>query len=259
MTHRPAPQQLRQRSRSEPWPWPLDLTAYDRHPGLSEAEQTELDRIALQGGPIHRGGSKRILHRLVLPITDVFTYLHTNYDTTSSGTRLLCIQMQRRRLAFWGWTDQDWLDLLCSTAEEFSRTHGFSMHARHSPRLNLSALVYLLCPHINIDPLLPKEISSLARKVFGKAAIESAGERILTVLRGWGYQQKTPVLIPCVSYLLLKSRSPFFEQVTEELLQEAQRGPSGRVAPYIFQVSRGLAGLGIIPKPLPGLWAPREL
>jgi len=252
--------QLKQQLQSlpEPWPWPLNLMAYDRNPLLSHDELTELDRVLLPNGQMHER-SKRILDRLVRPIGDVLAYMRMGYSTANGTQRLLFALMQSRRIAFWGWTNEDWLDIICPTPEEFSHKHGYTGKRDCHPRPVLPAIVYLLCPHIHIDPLIPKEVIPLARKVFGKEALETALERLLTVLRGWGYRQnESRNLITCVSYLLIKNRSPLLEHLAIELLEEAQGSAISKVASYAFQVSRGLAGLGVIRSPLPGPSAPRE-
>lgn len=120
----------------------------------------------------------------------------------------------------------------------------------------LAAVAYLLCPHVSLEPLLLIDPSPLAHKIFGKEVVPAAVGHLRSVLTGWGYRQQSEAhLTTCVSYLLLKNRSPVLEHLTIELLEAAARECPLTVRRYFFQVSRALKALGIISRTLPGFLA----
>src|SRR5690242_19634739 len=205
------------------WHWPVDLKTYDRSPTLTEGEQGELDRVLLQHGQIHKK-TKRLLRRLVRPLTDALTHIHPQEDVFNCTLRIFCIEMQRRRTAFWAWDENTWQEIICATLLAFKERYGFQASGRsHAARPLLPAVAYLLCPHLDVDSLLLlKDICPFARRVFGKEAVEMAIERIITLLIGWGYRQRrNERLNTCLCYLLLKNRSPVLEHLTMKLLEEA--------------------------------------
>ena len=63
-------------------------------------------------------------------------------------------------------------------------------------------------------------IPPLAKRVFGKEVIDSAVERPITILRGWGYQQQERhPFVACVAYLLLCNKSPHLEDLSIDLIE----------------------------------------
>ncbi len=240
---------------SHPWTWPVDLARYDRSPDLSEAERAELKRV-MRRKPFHLDPStKERLHRLLQPIQDVFMVIHQNPTICSETVRVLVIEMDRRGKTFWAWSEQEWLDIIGPNYRTFARRYGRSYGVgQHPARRELPVLAYLLCSLADIDPLLlPFAIAPIARKVFGKATIDAHVQLLTAALGAWGYREKNHHdFIACLSYLLLRNRSPQLEELRLEFLElVSQTCTFPCVQGYLFQISRALAALGLMSRPLP--------
>lgn len=239
---------------SQTWPWPLHLETYDRSPFLTKEEQTELARLAAWRVQL-QAPSKAKLVRLLRPLYDAFGYFQTHVKYRQLTIRLLNLEMSRRGKAFWGWSLEEWCESICLSHETFARRYGFPPDRYYPHRSHLAALAYVLCPHLIGDQLLSLiEIRPLADKIFGKEAVTRASEQVITTLKSWGYQEKDhSKLITCICYLLLLNQNPQIEHLTIGILEATAKSCASFVVPkYTFQVSRVLAGLGIIASPLPG-------
>jgi len=234
-----------------PWHWPIHLDAYDRNPALSDGERTALDGLFCQPHGQIRGSARTVLSRLLQPIDDLLTSLHVQGNGSRQTVRLLCLEMDHRGTAFWGWTVEQWCESMTQSTEAFIRHYGWCLR---DGRTYLPVLAYLCCPQVSIDPLLHLvELYPLAVKVFGKEAIEEAARPITTILHSWGYGQKDAKAIrTCLCYLLLRNRSPFLDDLTDDLVEEtAQTCSHGTVLRYLYRVSRALVAHGSIQKALP--------
>lgn len=235
------------------WSWPITEAAYDRSPLLSERERAELARIFRQPGGQIRPASRQVLARLVRPLEEALGALQTRHAVSLATIRILCIEMHQRQSTFWAWTSETWLDLLGPSVRHFSGRYGCT-YLNHPARAYLPLVVYLLDARVDVWPLIERiGLHTQARKLFGKAVIEHAVQRLRTVLQSWGYQQKEQEnFAACVSYLLLRNRSPVLEHLSEELLATVDQSCSlPCVQSCLFQVSRALCGLGVIGRPLP--------
>ena len=239
----------------ERWQEPFRRKRYDRTSTLSDVEQAMLEQVFSQRLQI-RGKTKSALLRLHQPIADVCSHLHTPQPVASRVLRTLFLEMHRRQITFWNWPADTWRECLCPTARAFAQRYGLPLQRRDPARLMLAAVAYLLCPHVSLEPLLLIDPSPLAHKIFGKEVVPAAVGRLRSVLTGWGYRQQSEAhLTTCVSYLLLKNRSPVLEHLTIELLETAAQECPLTVRRYFFQVSRALKALGIISRTLPGFLA----
>jgi len=139
--------------------------------------------------------------------------------------------------------------------QEYARRYGYKWDVGYGARTKLPVLVYLLCPHLDLDPLLHLvTLAPLARKIFGKPALDAAVEQIITVLRSWGYQTTTDrqALTGAVSYLLLQNRGASLADLTTPFLESvAQTCTIACVQDLLFRISRALYALEIIEAPLP--------
>lgn len=233
--------------------WPINLAAYDRTPVLSESERAALASIFTRPHGQIRQPTKRILERLIRPIEDVLRYLRAPSDLYQAVIRILCHEMHFRRTPFWAWSLETWRDILGPDITRFSQKYAWK-DLRHPARAYLPLVVYMLDAIPDVWPLVEMlDISRQAQRVFGKEVIDQAVLRLRATLQGWGYQQKDQVhFVACVSYLLMRNRSPLLEDLTAELLETvAQTCTVKGVQVYLFQVSRALFSLGMIARPLP--------
>ncbi len=236
--------------------WPVDVTRYDRSPDLNEAERAELEWLMNRQPFQLRPSSKLILHRLLLPLEDVFAMTHLHPHICGETLRVMAMEMYYRGKTFWAWQDAEWIEIIGPSTTSFAARYGRTCRGRqlHPARREIPVIAYLLCPPADIDPLLvPFAITSMARKIWGEETLAAHVQRLTAVLRTWGYNEKHPVkFIACTAYLLLRNRSPSLETLTDELLETVNQTctiPS--VRDRLFQVSRALAALGLIRRPLP--------
>ena len=236
--------------------WPVDVTRYDRSPDLNEAECVELERLMNHQPFQLRPSSKLILHRLLLPLEDVFAMTHLHPHICGETLRVMAMEMYYRGNTFWAWQDAEWIEIIGSSTASFAARYGRTYVGRqlHPARREIPVIAYLLSAPADIDPLLaPFAITSMVRKIWGEETLAAHVQRLTAVLSAWGYQEKHPVkLTACIAYLLLRNRSPYLETLTDALLETVNHTciiPS--VRDRLYQVSRALAALGLIHRPLP--------
>jgi integrase len=236
--------------------WPIDVTQYDRSPDLSENERAELEWLMSQKPFQLRLNSKQILHRLLVPLEDVFAVTHLHPHMCRETLRVMAMEMHYRDKTFWAWQDEEWIEIIGSSTAAFGERYGRTYRGRqlHPARREIPVIAYLLTTPTDIDPLLaPFTMTSTARKIWGEETLLAHVQRLTAVLSAWGYQEKHPVkLTACIAYLLLRNRSPYLEMLTDELLETVNHTciiPS--VRDRLYQVSRALAALGLIHRPLP--------
>ena len=203
--------------------WPIDVTQYDRSPDLSENEHAELGWLMSQKPFQLRPKSKQILHRLLLPLEDVFAVTHLHPHMCRETLRVMAMEMHYRDKTFWAWRDEEWIEMIGSSTAAFGERYGRTYRGRqlHPARREIPVIAYLLTTPTDIDPLLaPFTITSTARKIWGEEVLSAHVQRLTAVLSAWGYQEKHPVkLTACIAYLLLRNRSPYLETLTNELLE----------------------------------------
>jgi len=203
-------------------PWAFNLEKYDRTPLLTKPEKAALSvmlRPSTHPLPIRKRG-RAALSRLLLPLEDVAAYLRLSPGGYDVLVRVMYIEMYRRGTAFWEWTIEDWCESMGQSNQEYAQRYGYKWDVGYGARTKLPVLVYLLCPHLDIDPLLRLvTLAPLARKIFGEPALDAAVSQIITVLRSWGYQTTTDrqALTGAVSYLLLQNRSASLADLTTVL------------------------------------------
>ena len=236
--------------------WPIDVTQYDRSPDLSENERAELAWLMNQKPFQLRPKSRQTLHRLLVPLEDVFAVTHLHPHMCRETERVMAMEMYYRNKTFWAWQDAEWIEIIASSTAAFGARYGRTYKGRqlHPARREIPVLAYLLTTPADIDPLLaPFTITSTTRKIWGDETLSTHVQRLTAVLRTWGYQEKHPVkFTACIAYLLLRNRSPYLETLTDDLLETVNQTciiPS--VRDRLFQVSRALAALGLIRQPLP--------
>jgi len=229
------------------WQWPLDTAIYERSPTLSEEEYAELEYLVQAHHQAHRR-TRSALHRLLQPIDDVLAYTNAPRSKRPEIVRVLLVEMQRRHTAFWGWTMEQWRESIGPNQRAFVQQ--YQLHGRHY----LPLLAYLLEVLPDASSLFELvQIPSAAQKIFGKEVIVGAVERLTVILQSWGYQQKKrQAFIACVSYLLLRNKSPSLEDLSSEVLEAAsQTCRHFSVQRHLLQVSQALVALGLIKTPLP--------
>ncbi len=176
-------------------------------------------------------------------------------DKRSGAVRVVLLEIYRRCTTFWAWSVAEWREIVTLSQVAFDQRYGWAGSCHNCARSYIPLIACLLCG-IPPDGALGRaiEIQPLACKVFGLAAVETAVQRLSTVLYSWGYSAKPDAgFVAGVCYLLLRNRSPYLEDLTSELLEAVADQAAGLscVDEYLLRISLALAALGLIAHPLP--------
>jgi integrase len=235
-----------------PYQWPVNPADYDRSPTLSPIEKSELEMLKPRDGTLGMKLNRRSfarLQRFAQPIKDVLSCTGANRTIFYCLFRIVVKEMNVREKAFWGWSESEWIEILCPTQRRFMRRY----KPRGNVRPHLMALAYLLCDFAALHAIGPFLRPYFAKKVFRPQIIDVAVQKISDELLRWGYTRRqiahdVPRAL-CEAFLV--NRSPQLEDLTTELfirIREHHMPPSLNSA--FVAVSRALAALGIIKEPL---------
>lgn len=225
-----------------PWIWPIDLDRYDRASALTAVEHDMLMRYE-EAYRFYRYGRHMDfgpkLDRLVRPLNDALDYTGIPTSQRRYTLQFLLREMAERRRSFWGWTSDEWIE---------------SIHRRKLERQHLLGIAYLLCGFSDLHRIENDGIIylCLARKVFGRAHVDTIVERMRVLLAEWGYAGDTHKrVLRTVCEVLLYLRDPHLEKLSLEHLHAVVARHPPRTGSYcIVAFSRVLAGMGIIPEAL---------
>lgn len=232
---------MREQESFEHWTWPISRDNYNTTHLLSSAEQAFLTndpevKINLSAA---RFPALEPVRRLIDPLEDVFLYVNISRSKRNQLLRLVLQEVAKRQISFWGWTDQDWVDLAAAN--------------RYFAGWLISA-AFLLCNFQGLY-LFPKRsqiFSSLARRVFGDERINSIARQIQGELEAFGYKKRTRRLVPLtVAHLLLLVKSPRAEDISTAAFQLLQKNTASAPAEKcLIAVSRALVSRGILDQPI---------
>jgi hypothetical protein len=148
---------------------------------LARARGTDLDLDAAPGRPIGW---------LVRPLRDAQAALHWDHDAArgaryardAAGLVLIrCGDLQR---SFWGWSEQDWIDLIDPSGENFRRTWPGQIGPNARPYV--LAYAYLLTGFTAFGRIGRFQRPGVARRVFGRQPVDDAVRQVRQVLASWG-------------------------------------------------------------------------
>jgi hypothetical protein len=229
------------------WSWPVNPERYDRSPKLRKNEVTELAYLAGRQRPYGHfpAHTKEALRRLTDPLDAVMDAIEPPPQSRSGALTVMLIEMHKRRRAFWGWSSDDWLDILCVTAIDFHKRY---RHTNSHARQMLAAGAYLLRIFDNFRALGIIDRTALACRIFGRSRVQATIQRVVDLIRSWGYgryEAKDVQWAVCTS--LLANKSPRLEDLTLDLLTaESDLIHLSYRRAAMTVLSRALANLGIL-------------
>ncbi len=239
------------------WRMPIVPESYDRSPLTSE----ELAALAVASrlGSKARGltgldYAKAELQRLQTPIYDVIALRSRAVHRCRRIRRILYCEMVQRGTAFWEWSQKEWIEIICPTFQEYAKKHG-----TNGARPALMDIAYLLGGISDLRAVgQHRESTTMARYVFGEKIIEQEYKRITDVLlgpegRGYNSGQYMQTLRQSLCTLFLLNRSPYLEDLTEEVLGRAVTRPDALTPSLIVLIRGVLQELTILPP------SPKEL
>jgi hypothetical protein len=216
-----------------PSQWPIDLRQYDRTPTLSEAEWQAVklfctfisgDRWSLH--PVELGH----LHRLLSQINDVLTLIGTCYKSAAIVRREMVRGMFRQHSAFWGWSEEQWVEVIKVVATGRGRHH-------------MIAVGYLLGGLTELHHIGKWFFQTrLASRVFGPELTNEAVTSVRNALTCLGYCS-----LPfhdaqrLVCEALLANRSPLLRDLTTEGLEQLRHGSAAQfIKEHVIMLSHAL-------------------
>ncbi|MCM2389721.1 hypothetical protein [Streptomyces albipurpureus] len=243
------------------WAWPVDLAGFDRRGLLTEAEAGTLQNLGIE--QIRRGGltaSAPLLRpaaRVVRPLADCLEALHWSPDQhqrrfARDAAELILVRCGALRRAFWGWSEQDWVDLIDADGAEFRRSWGGQIGPNARPFV--IAYAYLLGGFTAFDRLGRFRRSSLAHRVFGAGCVEDAVRHVCKILAEWGYRRDAERLTSVICQVLLLNRSPYLEDLSTDAFATLRVHPamSGQWGKDLYGLHRAVAALGYAEPPPSG-------
>jgi hypothetical protein len=157
----------------------------------------------------------------------------------------LVLEMHLRRISYWVWSREEWLETLCVSNKNFRvRFQWTSGNARHA----LVTSTYLLGLFDDFRTLGLIDRSALACRVFGREWIEAQIKQVIDVIRSWGFSRfmgKDVQWALCTA--LLANKSPNLHDLSAEVLK-AERDVATVYyrAASITILSSALKHLGVI-------------
>ena len=149
------------------------FAAWDRSPILSVSEHAALQVLGARFADHHRqwpAGFRAALARLLSPVYTMLDRMHAAQAPRNAAVHIVVAEMHRGSVAYWGWSGDQWLDLLCSSEAAFKKRHGGSGNCRQY----VIAMAYLLCGFDRLNEIGRFFQYRLAIKVFGRDAVDHA-------------------------------------------------------------------------------------
>lgn len=246
---------VRNRQTRSDWCPPVRSDEYSRSALLSPEEERVLAELLSSryrwGNQAEEGGIRlqSALRRLLMPLRDALAAVEGDASSKDAAVAALLRACGREKSSFWGWNEDTWSRVLGTTQAQFFRTNGALVDG--DVRQYMAAAAYLLGCFTDVRFMGAFKRTHLARKVFGRSAVESAIAAVKDVLVGWGYAAvKLTPLEATVCEALLINRSPHLHTLsTQKLAEFRRRAPKCRQSHYL-QFSKALAAMGLIAAPL---------
>ncbi|MFE4922309.1 hypothetical protein [Streptomyces sp. NPDC056661] len=185
------------------WTWPLDLARYDRRALVTGAEANVLSAVEIE--QVRRLGltSAAAPKRLIEPLAHARECLQWTPGTghqrrfARDAVGLVLIRCSELGRSYWGWSDEDWADLINRSGAEFRRLWGGQIGPNTRPFL--IAYAYLIGGFTAFEQIGRFQRPTLARRVFGQAAVDNAVGKILAILGDCGATSAAPTDSPLPS------------------------------------------------------------
>ncbi|MFT4274536.1 MAG: tyrosine-type recombinase/integrase [Pantoea sp.] len=214
---------------------PFCRAAYDLHADLSSEQKEALSTSHKRSRNYGRSGS---LSSLITPLLDIADNSGTGYKLTRIVIMAMLAEMQNAGKPCWNWQKDRWISL-------------FDRYRSGKPLM--MAFAYHLGPFSS--PLqIPHEgtLSLYASTIYGSAMFRYQLNRLSAALISLGYAPRhlRHAISSPLGLLMLLNDNPRLEDMSTELLWQAQQYHDDLVSRHIGKISHGLAALGIIAKPV---------
>lgn len=234
------------------WTWPVEIEGYEQTPQLTPAEQAALQVVAARCSAGRREwftpATLPDLHRLLAPIDDVLDVASASKQARRETVRVIAIEMHYRARSYWGWTSEEWADII-GKQSDYSKPLYKQARAH---RGCLFYVAYLLCGFTDFRVGKVKA-SVVAARLFTTAKVDEQVQRVDDELRRMGYVTASyhDILYRTICKILLVNRNPDLAALNHENLgtiyQQFLLPHEEQVA---INVSRALVQLGVLDRVL---------
>jgi len=244
------------------WRFGLEVTRFDRRPGLLEGEAEALAALGprglrrnrARGLPRRTAPALRALARLVEPLDEARAVLHHADDVrhrraSAHAAAIILQHCTDSGRAWWGWTAWDWARVCGASSAAFLAAQPLPTETTVRPFL--VALGYLVGEFADFQHLGNFNRLHLAQLVFGTQAVQAAMSEASAVMQRWGYRSQTRddgrYRLPGVlGQALLINRSPRLEDLTSAAFAVLHAHPatSSRHLPALYALQKVVADLG---------------
>ena len=149
---------------------------WDCSPELQPIERDTLIKLA-------QYGVRQRLSRLIIPLRAALKWMNAASTTTNSAIHDIILEMHRLEKNYWSWTQDDWLEVLCSSEEVFRKKYGSCGNCRQY----VLAIAWLLCGFNRLEAAGCFYHYRLSVKVFGRPATEAAVNKLQENMQRLGF------------------------------------------------------------------------
>lgn len=236
------------------WQAPLMTTAYAPDDPLSPTEREAIPVLLAQRchppwhGVWYQVPEQHPLQRLLRPIGGALEVAGARAPERGASTALLLRECLQLGTPCWAWSRGQWIAVLGRDGPSFRERHPGRPSA--TVRLAVAAVAYLHGWFREVLALGPFHRVTLAQRVFGRVAVETALQQCVAQLGPWGYVTGYG-LRSCLAEALLYNESPQLEHLTTEVLERLRQATGPNRRPLYYQLAKGLAAAGVLEAPLP--------
>jgi len=222
------------------------FAGWDRRRDLSASEHAALHILGTCFADHRRQwptGSRAALTRLLNPVCTVLDWMHAAQVPRNAVVHLVVAEMHRLNVAYWGWSGDDWLDVLCSSEAAFRNRHGGSSNCRQY----VIAVAYLLCGFDRLTEIGRFFQYRLAIKVFGRDAVDQAAKAVFDEMTKVGFRSVDRQHVSnALCMALLVQRSARLEDLTLDALHHVAVRGAAYVRSGAATLSRALVRMRLL-------------
>lgn len=223
---------------------------WDRTPGLSTIEHATLRILGTRFSNHQRQwpvGSRMALARLIQPLCTLLDWMHAADAPRNAAIHIVVAEMDRLNLAYWGWSSDQWIEVLCSSEAVFKERFGGSGNCRQY----VIAVAYLLCDFDRLAEIGRYFQYRLAIKVFGREAVDHALSVVSDEMTKVGFSPTDRSNVSnALCMALLVQRSAHLEDLTLNALQHVAVYGAAYVRSGAATLSGALVRMGLLDRAL---------
>lgn len=219
---------------------------WDRTPDLSAIEYATLQILGTRFSTHQRqwpAGSRVALNRLITPLCTMLDWMHAAHVPRNAVVHIVVAEMDRLSLAYWGWSSDQWLEVLCGSEGAFKERYGGSGNCRQY----VIAVAYVLCGFDRLAEIGRYFQYRLAIKVFGREAVDHALSVVFDDMTKVGFSLTDRSDVSnALCMALLMQRSARLEDLTLNTLQHVAVNGTAYVRGGAATLSGALVRMGLL-------------